>query len=124
MMRRSPTQRSIEQLASLPTAQGGLTRLAVERVRKAGIKLVPLLSDVGLTVEQIDEPEHRISVRNQIAFLDAAAKALNDEFIGLNLAADFDCRAWRSLGSGLRWHSSRPSCTQMRVVGLRRCSSW
>jgi AraC-like DNA-binding protein len=91
-MRRSPTRRSIEQLASLPTAQGGLTRLTAERVRKAGIKLGPLLSGVGLTIEQIDDPEHRISVHNQIAFLEAAAQALNDDFLGLNLAKDFDCR--------------------------------
>jgi AraC-like DNA-binding protein len=92
MMQRSSPQRSIEQLASLPTAQGGLTRLAADRVRKAGIKLGPLLSGVGLTIEQIDDPEHRISVRNQIAFLEAAAQALNDDFLGLNLAEEFDCR--------------------------------
>jgi AraC-like DNA-binding protein len=91
-MPRSSTPRSIEQLASLPTAQGGLTRLAAERVRKAGIKLAPLLSGVGLAIGQIDDPDHRISVRNQIAFLEAAAKALNDEFLGLNLAENFDCR--------------------------------
>lgn len=91
-MRRRPTRRSIEQLASLPTAQGGLTRLAAERVRKAGIKLGPLLSGVGLTTEQVDDSEHRISVQNQIAFLEAAAQALNDDFLGLNLAKDFDCR--------------------------------
>jgi hypothetical protein len=47
-MQRSSTQQSIKQLAGLPTAQGGLTRLAAERVRKAGIKLEPLLSHVGL----------------------------------------------------------------------------
>jgi AraC-like DNA-binding protein len=91
-MQNSSTQQSIEQLASLPTAQGGLTRLAADRVRKAGIKLGPLLSGVGLTIEQIDDPEHRISVHNQIAFLEAAAQALNDDFLGLNLAEEFDCR--------------------------------
>jgi len=45
-----------------------------------------------LTVEQIDDPEHRISVLNQIAFLEAAAEMLNDDFLGLNLAEEFDCR--------------------------------
>lgn len=91
-MQRSSTQRSIKRLAGLPTAQGGLTRLAADCVRKAGIKLGPLLSHVGLTIDQIDDPGHRISVRNQIAFLEIAAEALNDDFLGLNLAEDFDCR--------------------------------
>ena len=91
-MKKSSTQRSIKQLAGLPTAQGGLTRLAANCLRKAGVKLGPLLSRVGLTIDQIDDPEHRISVRNQIAFLEAAAEALNDDFLGLKLAEEFDCR--------------------------------
>ena len=44
MMQKSSTQQPIKQLADLPTVQGGLTRLAANRVRKAGIKLEPLLS--------------------------------------------------------------------------------
>ena len=91
-MKKSAAERSIKQLASLPTAQGGLTRLAAGCLRKAGIKLEPLLSRVGLTVDQIGDPEHRISVQNQIAFLEAAAEALNDDFLGLKLAEEFDCR--------------------------------
>jgi AraC-like DNA-binding protein len=91
-MRINSTQQLVKHIAGLPTAQGGLTRLAADRVRKAGIKLAPLLSGVGLTVEQIDDPDHRISVRHQIAFLEAAAQALNDDFLGLNLAREFDCR--------------------------------
>ena len=65
-MKKSATERSIKQLASLPTAQGGLTRLAADCVRKAGIKLEPLLSFVGLTVDQIGDPEHRICGRRLI----------------------------------------------------------
>jgi AraC-like DNA-binding protein len=91
-MEKSSSQRSIKQLAGLPTAQGGLTRLAADCVRKAGIKLEPLSPRVGLTIDQIDDPEHRISVRNQITFLKAAAEALNDNFLGLTLAEAFDCR--------------------------------
>jgi AraC-like DNA-binding protein len=90
-MHRSAKQQPIKQLAGLPTAQGGLTRLAADRVRRAGIELEPLLSHVGLSIGQIDDPEHRISVRNQIAFLDAAAEALHDDFLGFSLAKDFDC---------------------------------
>jgi AraC-like DNA-binding protein len=91
-MQRSSTLRSIKQLSDLPTVQGGLTRLAADRVRRAGIKLQPLLSRVGLTVDQIDDPERRISASNQIAFLEAAAEALNDDLLGFSLAEEFDLR--------------------------------
>jgi Arabinose-binding domain of AraC transcription regulator, N-term len=92
MMQKSSTQQSIKQLADLPTVQGGLTRLAAHRVRKAGIKLEPLVSGVGLTTDQINDPEQRISARNQIAFLKKAAEALKDDFLGFSLAEEFDCR--------------------------------
>jgi AraC-like DNA-binding protein len=82
----------MKQLSDLPTAQGGLTRLAADRLRRAGIKLEPLLSRVGLTVDQIDDPERRINARNQIAFLEAAAEALNDDFLGFRLGEEFDLR--------------------------------
>jgi AraC-like DNA-binding protein len=92
MMQKSSARQTIKQLVDLPTAQGGLTRLAANRVRKAGIKLEPLLSGVGLTVDQINDPEQRISARNQIAFLKNAAEALKDDFLGFSLGEEFDCR--------------------------------
>ena len=92
MTRRSSTQQWINHLASLPTASGGLSRLAANRVRRAGTKLEPLLSCVGLTIDQIDDPERRIDAKNQIAFLEAAAEALNEDFLGFSLAEEFDCR--------------------------------
>jgi hypothetical protein len=72
--------------------QGGLTRLAVDRLRQEGIKLLPLLSGVGLTVDQIDEPERRLSASKQIAFLESTAEALNDHLLGFRLAEQFDLR--------------------------------
>ena len=63
MMRRSSAQRSIKQLASLPRASGGLSRLAASRVRGAGIRLEPLLTRAQLTVDQIGDPEQRIDAR-------------------------------------------------------------
>jgi AraC-like DNA-binding protein len=85
-------QPSIKQLASLPTASGGLSRLAADRLRGAHIKLGPLLTQVGLSVDQIDDAERRIDADDQIAFLEIAAEALNDQFLGLSLAEEFDCR--------------------------------
>ncbi|MBR0939422.1 AraC family transcriptional regulator [Bradyrhizobium jicamae] len=91
-MPRTVTGPSIKRLSDLPTVQGGLSRLAADRVRGAGINLEPLLAREGLTIDQIDDPERRISASNQIAFLHTAAEALNDDFLGFNLAKEFDLR--------------------------------
>src|SRR5262245_54478229 len=88
----SPALNSEQDLASIPMAQGGLTRLAIARLEGAGVPVAPLLKSVGLTPEVIAEPEQRLSVRSQIALLDEAAKALNDDCIGFTLVRDFDPR--------------------------------
>jgi AraC-like DNA-binding protein len=92
MTRRSSMQHSIRRFASLPTASGGLSRLAANRVRRADIELEPLLSRAGLSVDEIDDPECRIDATSQIAFLEVVAETLNDQFLGLRLAEEFDCR--------------------------------
>ena len=79
-------------LAALPTASGGIARLAYARCANAGIKVDPLLRKAGLTPLQIGNPQVRITVRSQIKFLDVAAKALSDDFLGLHLAQTFDLR--------------------------------
>jgi AraC-like DNA-binding protein len=81
-----------QDLASIPMAQGGLSRLAIARLKSAGVPAAPLLKRAGLTPELIAEPEERLSVRNQIALLDEAAIALKDDCIGFTLARDFDLR--------------------------------
>jgi len=57
-------------------AQGGLSRLAIERLKSAGVPLGPILKRSGLTPELIAEPDERLSVRSQIALLNEAASAL------------------------------------------------
>jgi AraC-like DNA-binding protein len=81
-----------QDLASIPMAQGGLSRLAIARFKSAGVPAAPLLKRAGLAPELIAEPEERLSVRNQIALLDEAAIALKDDCIGFTLARDFDLR--------------------------------
>ena len=83
---------SEQDLASIPTAQGGLSRLAIARLKSAGVPVAPLLKRVGLTPELIAEPEERLSVRSQITLLDEAAIALKDDCLGFTLARDFDLR--------------------------------
>jgi AraC-like DNA-binding protein len=79
-------------LASTPMAGGGLSRLVIARLKSAGVPVAPLLRRVGLTPEQIADPEVRLSVRSQIALLDEAAIALKDDCLGFTLARDFDLR--------------------------------
>jgi AraC-like DNA-binding protein len=79
-------------LASIPMAGGGLSRLAIARLKSAGVPVAPLLKRVGLTPEAIADPEERLSVRSQIALLDEAAIALKDDCLGFTLARDFDLR--------------------------------
>ena len=83
---------SEQDLASIPTAQGGLSRLAVARLTSAGVPVAPLLKRAGLTPEVIADPEERLSVRSQIALLDEAAIALKDDCLGFTLARNFDPR--------------------------------
>lgn len=103
---------SQQDLASIPTAQGGLSRLAIARLRAAGMPVAPLLVRVGLTPELIADPDERLSVRSQVRLLEEAAIALKDDRIGFTLAREFDLReiglsyyvmaSSQTLGEGLK----------------------
>ena len=86
------TLNSERDLASIPMAGGGLSRLAIARLKSAGVPVAPLLRRAGLTPELIDDPEVRLSVRSQITLLEEAATALKDDCIGFTLARDHDPR--------------------------------
>ena len=89
---RDVTRPLVRQLAALPTVDASLTRLAADRLRSARIDLKPVLLRAGLTQEQISDPDNRIAMQSQVAFLNAAAEALDDDTLGLTLAAELDCR--------------------------------
>ena len=103
-------------LASIPMAGGGLSRLAIARLERAGVSVAPLLKRVGLTPEVIADPEERLSVRSQIALLDEAAIALQDDCLGFTLARDFDPRAL-----GLLYYVM--ACSQTLGDALKRVES-
>jgi AraC-like DNA-binding protein len=79
-------------LGALPTAAGGIARLAYARARRAGIELKPLLKKAGLTDHQVKDRGARIPVQHQIQFLNLVADALQDEFLGFHLAQLPDLR--------------------------------
>src|SRR4029453_19184758 len=81
---------SEQDLDSIPTAQGGLSRLAIARLQSAGVPVAALLRRAGLTPEVIADPEERLSVRTQVALLEGARFALKDDGLCFTLARDFD----------------------------------
>jgi AraC-like DNA-binding protein len=81
-----------KRLGALPTATGAIARLAYAGAQRAGIELKPLLQKAGLTYQQINNRHARFAVQQQIEFLNAAAKALGDEFLGFHLAQLPDLR--------------------------------
>ena len=81
-----------KRFGAVPTATGGIARLAYARALAAGLQLPPLLSAAGLTVAQIEDRRARLRVRDQIAFLDLIANELQDDFLGFDLAQGFELR--------------------------------
>ncbi len=79
-------------LGAVPTAAGWITRLAYAHARRAGIELQPLLKKAGLTYRQIKDRDTRLPVHHQIQFVNLAANALGDEFLGFHLAQLPDLR--------------------------------
>ena len=90
--RSKPPTTANKRLAALPTATGGIARLAYGRALETGIDLRLLLKRAGLTVQQIKDSRLRLTVDRQIEFLDLVAKALRDEFLGFRLAQLPDLR--------------------------------
>jgi AraC-like DNA-binding protein len=82
----------IKRLSGLPSATGGIARLACARAQQAGIDWQPLLRKAGLSIEQMEDRSVRVGARNQIALLELVADALQDEFLGFHLGRDFDLR--------------------------------
>jgi len=77
---------------TIPSATGGITRLACARLRAQGIDASAILAKAGLTVEAVDDPSARLDAEAQIRVLELAAEALGDDAFGFNLARNFDLR--------------------------------
>jgi hypothetical protein len=93
---------SEQDLASIPMAQGGLSRIAIARLKRADVPVAPLLRRVGLTPESIADSEERLSVRSQITLLDEAAIALQEtvlasRWLAISIRAHSGCftTSWR-----------------------------
>jgi hypothetical protein len=81
-----------QRLGKVPSATGAIARLAYAQLKKAGVEPEPLLKVAGMTLHQIEDPEARLRVEDQISFLNLAASALHDNLLGFHLAKPLDLR--------------------------------
>ena len=91
--RQDPAQvTSSEANHGIPRAAGAMARLAYLRGKAAGIELASLLKAANLTVTQMEDPEGRIKVKDQIEFLNLVADAIPDDYLGFHLGQIPDLR--------------------------------
>ncbi len=77
---------------SIPSATGGIARLACARLDEMGKSPAVILAKVGLTREEARDPAIRLEARMQIKLLELAAEEVQDEWLGFHLARSFDLR--------------------------------
>src|SRR6516162_9242017 len=77
-------------LSSMPSATGGIARLACDRLRDAGIDPAPAMLGAGLTTEDVQDSKRRLDASAQVRVLELAAKELQDDCFGFHLARGFE----------------------------------
>ncbi len=77
---------------SIPSATGGIARLACARLRELGKDEASILAKVGARPEQVSDDAIRLEVLKQIRILELAAEELQDGLLGFHLARNFDLR--------------------------------
>ena len=81
-----------EGFCSIPSATGGIARLACARLRELGKDVAGILAKVGARPEQVNDDAIRLEVPKQIRILELVAEELQDGLLGFHLARDFDLR--------------------------------
>ena len=81
-----------EHLHTIPSAAGGITRLACAKLRAHGKDVNSILVRAGLTPEAVEDDTARLEARAQVKLLELAAQELDDDLFGFHLAHDFDVR--------------------------------
>jgi AraC-like DNA-binding protein len=71
---------------------GVVAREAYSRVKASGLALQPLLHKAGITRQQMEDGGTRLTVREQIEFLNLVSAALRDELLGLHLGERVELR--------------------------------
>ena len=89
---RIPGSSAARPSGALPSAGGGIARLACARATAAGIALEPLLKKAKLTLQQIEDRTARVPTASQIRILDLVASSIPDGLLGFHLAGAFELR--------------------------------
>ena len=79
-------------LRTIPSAVGGITRLACAKLRAQGKDTKSLLIRSGLAPAVVEDPAARLDARAQVRLLELAAQELGDDLFGFHLAQDFNVR--------------------------------
>jgi AraC-like DNA-binding protein len=77
---------------SIPSATGGIARLACARLGEFGKDAATILTKAGATSEQAYDDTVRLEVPKQIRILELAAEELRDDVLGFHLGRNFDLR--------------------------------
>ena len=78
---------------SIPSATGGIARLACARLEEMGKDPTIILSKVGLTPEEARDPAVRLEVRTQIKLLELAAARDDNGWVSIWRAASICARS-------------------------------
>jgi AraC-like DNA-binding protein len=81
-----------ERRVSVPSAGGGIARLACALAEKKGACASLLLQKSGLSPNQIEDANARLEVKGQIKFLELVAETIGDDLLGFHLSQNFDLR--------------------------------
>src|SRR3954454_9608727 len=77
---------------SIPSATGGIARLACARLSEFGKDVAAVLAEVGARPEQVHDDAIRLEVPKQIRILELVSEELQDGLLGFHLARNFDLR--------------------------------
>src|SRR5215470_18902521 len=81
-----------ERFGSIPSATGGIARLACARLREFGKDADAVIAKVGAKAVQVNDDTVRLEVTKQIKILELVAEELQDPLLGFHLARNFDLR--------------------------------
>jgi len=77
---------------AIPSATGGIARLACARLREFGKDATVVITSVGARPEQVYDDAIRLEVPKQIKILELVSEELQDGLLGFHLARNFDLR--------------------------------
>lgn len=79
-------------LHTIPSATGGIARLACARLREFGKDATDIITAAGARPEQFYDDAIRLEVPKQIVILKSVSEELQDGLLGFHLARSFDLR--------------------------------